>query len=441
VTKSAWPVADRLTGDGAELVQSGGANLFLVPFERYTTWNGSLPSLTDTSLLVSGFVDDDTTAHLLVTDPVTALLEPGPDPAIERAVHLMAVTAATRYELGPDLRSFALTTPELGVPDVAVLRILEQFVAEHPEFGFTSPDLVEEATNSFFIDGVEFTVELDRRPSQSIDDRVLAVGGTRLGIADVASMLPDDDPRPGEWEARIRVALSTAVTDASSAERIEQVTTELDDVRAAVQQPDPFTFTLAGSESAIPLRIENRGETPLRVLVRADADQLTFPEGDVIAVLDPNATTDVPIPVTARSNGMFPVNVEIFTPAGNPLLEPISLTARVNSLTGLGRVVTVGAALVLVTWWFTYFRRRRRERISVELAAAQERHPAGGTNGNGGDRDDHELASDRSPDAAEAAIAADPPPRPEPPRERPAERPAEPHPRHPGPAGDRPHGD
>src|SRR5690606_30770618 len=73
VTKSAWPVADRLTGDGAELVQSGGANLFLVPFERYTTWDGSLPSLTDTSLLVSGVVDDDTTAHLLVTDPVTAL--------------------------------------------------------------------------------------------------------------------------------------------------------------------------------------------------------------------------------------------------------------------------------------------------------------------------------------------------------------------------------
>src|SRR5690606_32850745 len=152
VSRAAWPVDDRLTPQGAALLQRSGVDLFVVPFERYATWGGSLSSLTDTSLLVSGTIDDDATAHLLLTDPITALLQPGGDDAMERAIHLMAIAASTRYELGPDLRSFALTPPELGIPDVAVLRHLEQFVAEHPEVGFTTPDQIEASTNSFFID-------------------------------------------------------------------------------------------------------------------------------------------------------------------------------------------------------------------------------------------------------------------------------------------------
>ncbi|MFP5487595.1 MAG: DUF6049 family protein, partial [Acidimicrobiia bacterium] len=407
VTSAAWPVTDRLTPGGAELLQRSGTDLFLVPFERYTTWDGSIPAFTDTSLLVSATVDDDSTVHLLVVDPITALLDDDGTNPVERAVHLMAVTSSTRFELGPDLRSFALTTPDLGIPDGDVLQALERFVAGHPEYDFTTPDLVEDATNSFFIDGIEFTVELDDRPTQFLDDRVLAVGGTQLAIEDVASMLPAADPRPERWRSQMRIALSTIVSDAAADERIETVTGELAEIRAAVQRPDPFAFTLAGSESSIPLRIENRGDTQLTVRVHAEAEQLTFPEGDVTAVLEPGATTDVSIPVTARSNGLFPVRVEIFTPAGNALFEPVSLTARVNSLTGIGRVVTVGAMLVLASWWFSYFRRRRRERLAAELTAALERHPAGNGDDDAGHRREADLATELSPDAAEAAIARD----------------------------------
>jgi len=408
--RAAWPVDDRLTAEGAALLQTGGVDLFVVPLERYATWDGSLPTLTDTSLLVSGAIDDDATAHLRVVDPVNDVLDAdaGGTP-LQRAVELMAVAATTRYEFGPDLRSFALTTAELGVPDPEVLAALVPFVEGHPEISFTTPDLVEQATNSFFINGVEFTVRLDSRPSTSLDARAEAARASRFMIADVESMLPADDPRPAQWNATVRVALSTAVTDAAADERIEEVDREVADVRAAVRRPEPFAFTLAGNESAIPLRIENTGPTPLRIRVHAEAEQLTFPEGDVTAVLEPNATTDISIPVAARSNGVFPVQVEVFTPAGNALFEPIALTARFNSLTGLGRVATVGAALVLASWWFSYFRRRRKQRRDAALDAAQGRHPAGnGTPGDTpGDTDEHELASDLSPDAAEAAIVRD----------------------------------
>jgi hypothetical protein len=437
VSTAAWPVTDRLTSEGAGLLQANGVALLLVPFERYASWDGSLPNLTDTTLLIGAVAGDDSTVRLLVTDRATRVLEPSAGEAtpVERAVELMAATSTSRLELGPALRSFMLSTPELEIPDPAVLHYIERFAAEHPDYAFATPEVVVQSTttNSFFVGGTEFTVGLDERPSQSIDTRALDVGATRLRMADVESMLPLDDLRPAKWADSMRTALSTSVSDAAAAERIDAVEAELAEVRAAIQQPQPFSFTLAGSESSIPFRIENRGPTPLQITVRAQAEQLTFPEDEVTAVLAPNATTDVPIPVIARSNGVFPVQVAMFTPAGNALLEPVSLTARVNSLTGLGRVVTVGAALVLASWWLSYLRRRRRSSRTAALAAALDRHPA--ANGDTSTTTDdagaeHEFVAEHSPDTAEAAI----PPRSDPTAakmpddgtEPPADRPGEP---------------
>ena len=47
-----------------------------------------------------------------------------------------------------------------------------------------------------------------------------------------------------------------------------------------------------------------------------------------------------------------------------------------STLTGLGRLFTVGAVLVLATWWFTYFRRRQAQRRGQDVELAAARHPA-----------------------------------------------------------------
>ena len=119
---------------------------------------------------------------------------------------------------------------------------------------------------------------------------------------------------------------------------------------------------------------------PLNVVVSVSADRLATTD-DIPAVLAPEAVTEVIVPVTARSNGVFPVTVEIRSPLGTELAEPATLTARANTLRGLGRVFTVAAGLVLASWWFTYFRKRRRERTIDDVAAAQQRHPAGSASG------------------------------------------------------------
>ena len=130
--------------------------------------------------------------------------------------------------------------------------------------------------------------------------------------------------------------------------------------------PEPFTFTLTGREGDIDIRVGNELDEPLNVIVRLNSPRLEFPEGDVAVTLAPNDVTVVNVPVVARSNGTSPVTVEVLTPSGDPLTEPVTLTSRVNALTGLGQVLTAALFLMLLTWWFSHWRARRRENAPAE---------------------------------------------------------------------------
>ena len=55
------------------------------------------------------------------------------------------------------------------------------------------------------------------------------------------------------------------------------------------------------------------------------------------------------------------------------LVPPVTLTARVTALTGLGQVLTGGLVLGLLTWWFTHWRSRRRSELVDD---GRDRHPS-----------------------------------------------------------------
>ena len=92
--------------------------------------------------------------------------------------------------------------------------------------------------------------------------------------------------------------------------------------------------------------------------------------------LRPLAETSLFIPVEAESNGTSSIDLVVSTPAGAPLNEPVTLTARVSALTGLGQVLTGGLILVLLTWWFTNWRGRRRAQLADN---GRDRHPSSRT--------------------------------------------------------------
>lgn len=376
VIRGAWIVDEPITVEGATAIRNLGIPLLVVPFDRYRTLGDNLGAFTDPTLMFDTTLTDESSMRMMVVDPIGELLEAdAAGSPIERAVRLMADASALRYQLDPDRRSLILSTPDIGIPDPEVLAELSRLAAQYADVSFQTVGQIPDVTNSLFDGGTPVVVELNARPGVRLGARVQFAQTVRLAAADTASMLPDEDPRPTAWDQALRTALSTGLTAPESTTIVEGVTLEVDRVRSQIVQPEPFAFTIAGDAAPIPLRVENQGDTPLRVRVHVESDKLIFPEGDLDRVLEANQITTIDIPVEARSNGVFPVVVELRTPAGTQIVEPVELTARVSTLTGLGRLFTVGALLVLATWWFSFFRRRRIERRTNGIAEAQGRHP------------------------------------------------------------------
>ncbi len=394
--RSIWVDHGDLTAPAAELVRDNGVQLLVLPYDEYAQLQGSRPGLTDTSLLVATSMSDDTSLSIALVDPVMSLVDPdrvtGNTPA-EDAVRLMAEIGALRTQLEPQPRSFVLATPDLGIPDPDVLTYVERFATEHPDVEFQPLAALPGLTNPFVVDGEWLAVELPTGTPVNLQPRVEAEAIERLRLSDVASMLAETDPRPAAWDATLRASVTTGITEDAGFGLIERVRQELLDVRDAIQPAVAFPFTMTGRETEFPIKIENAGDTPLDIVVHIESDRLSFPQNDLPVTVPANATIDVPVDVVARANGRFPVRIELNTPAGNLLAEPTVVSARVNNLTGLGRVVTVGLGLVLVTWWFSYFSRRRRAARTVGLAGASGRHPANGPHAASAASDDPDGAA------------------------------------------------
>jgi hypothetical protein len=199
-------------------------------------------------------------------------------------------------------------------------------------------------------------------------------------------MLPPDDPRPDRWATTLNAMLSTAIDDDQAAVVAGQVQAEADALRDAVVPPAPFKFTLTGRSGDIEVQVGNTSDEPLEVVLRFSSPKLSFPEstpppddpeatdvGDVAVTLRPNDETSFVIPVRAKSNGTSPITVEVLTPAGESIADPVTITSRVSAFTGLGQVLTAGFLLVLLSWWFAHWRSRRR----ADIESGRDRHPSG----------------------------------------------------------------
>jgi Family of unknown function (DUF6049) len=176
-----------------------------------------------------------------------------------------------------------------------------------------------------------------------------------------ASMLVDS-PVGNPWSARLDALMSPDLDDGTVAARLAEISAEIDTVLDAIVPPEPFTFTMTGTSNTLRLPIRNTSAQPLRVDVRVRSPKLAVDEPTQEVVVPALSSFEVEVPVTARSQGTFTIEVDVLAPDGNRLSAPVVLKGRVSHVTGLSQVVTAGAALVLVSWWYTHLRRRRAQR-------------------------------------------------------------------------------
>jgi hypothetical protein len=273
--------------------------------------------------------------------------------------------------MGKDLSlvSVALGTDDARPANPAVLQqlfrlagsspVLEVLAAPRPAGSETTGDVLD----------------LSAGTDVSLADAKSQVDELTLRVNNVVSMLTDSDPRRETWPAMLSTLFSSRTDAALNAALVANLRSSTKALVGALELPAAANFTLSSRKAELRLQVRNTSDTTLRAIVRFRSSKLKFPKARQVLEVPANASAEVVIDVEARSNGRFPVSVQLLTPRGDlALSEPVTITANVSAIAGLGQVVTATALLVLLTWWAHNWRSKRRRAIEATLAVVD--HPS-----------------------------------------------------------------
>lgn len=366
-------IDEKLNASGAVLLRDVGVRGAILTPRAIDT--SGFRGLVDSALTYRARASDGSTLLVQGIDPVYATrLADSTQSPVARAVTVTAGLVLQRESLlgmGKDLGlvMVALGTEDARPADPAVLKQLFRLVGSSPVLKVaTQPRPAATETTGDVLNlstGVDSSLE---RTKALIDELTPRVNNT-------ISMLGDNDPRRNDWPAMLTTMLSSRTDPVLNAALQKNLRTATKAVLGSLGLPAAANFTLSSRKAELRLQVRNTADTALRAVVRFRSAKLKFAQPRQVLEVPANASAEVVMAVEARSSGRFPVTVQLLTPRGDLSLgEPVTITANVSAIAGLGQVVTATALLVLLTWWAHNWRSRRRRAIEAALAAAD--HPS-----------------------------------------------------------------
>ena len=176
-------------------------------------------------------------------------------------------------------------------------------------------------------------------------------------------------------DQRLLLSGSSTLSPRAQREYVESVLATVDARLSSVAAPGRQTITLTSSEGAVPLTLRSQLEEPVDVVIELESDRrVDFPDGARIVRRVVPGDNRIALPVRARVPGDSPIDITIRTPDGTVKLDEVRYTVRSTAISGLGVVLSAGAAAFLVLWWARHWTRSRRARR--EEAAARGRRAA-----------------------------------------------------------------
>jgi hypothetical protein len=288
---------------------------------------------------------------------------------VQQSFALAAEIVAQQQEIilaggKPTERQLLLSSTSGALPDRTIMVPLLLALARAPQLnmvGLSAASLAEESTTAVVLPR---TTRVDLAATKDV------IAKLRSEVQSTSTMLPPDATQHVLWKSSL-LATSADTLDADEFARyVKGLRGQLRTLRLMVSVPDSLTFTLGSKLSDLRLQVRNESTVALSVKVELASAKLQFPQGPQIVTIAPNSAVDVVVPVQARANGSFPLNVILTTPDGlTQVGQPTRLTARVSALAGLGQVATGAAILILMSWWIAHWRARKR-------AQAVRKHPA-----------------------------------------------------------------
>ncbi|MFM8650202.1 MAG: DUF6049 family protein [Actinomycetota bacterium] len=373
-----------LSAESSALIRDlGFRSVVLTSDAQNTTAKGALFFADTTRLIRLSF--DGGSLDAAVADPyLSATLTLGSTPGADAFLaseRVLAEIKLLRSELESADQSLSgravfLATADGSPPSATLVAALMDALATEPDIVATTIDEALDSTDVGLVNGRP--VSLDLPPNVATDSPVLASLDRQLRtlVESFAPMLPDGDVRVEMWRALLEVLPDRSLSTTEREAYVRAVEDQTRAIAASIVPPSSTTFTLGGRDSSIRITLRNDGDSDLSVQVRLTSSKLRFPSQSDPVLLPANTTTSIEVSVEARSNGRFPVTLQLFTPDGaQPIGAPVTFTARVNALAGLGQLVTGVALLLLLSWWAHHLRRERRSR-SEQVDQTSARHPS-----------------------------------------------------------------
>lgn len=160
----------------------------------------------------------------------------------------------------------------------------------------------------------------------------------------------------------IAAALSTDNTPESRLRILESLEATLNEGLGVINLHEGQPVTLAARSAPIPVVVESSADGPRKVMLRLRSDKVESIDDAKVIEIQPG-TTSIDVELEARSLGVSPLEVSMWTPDGTTMLASTQFEIRSTAIPGLGLLVTGGAVLLLMTWWVLDARARRRETI------------------------------------------------------------------------------
>lgn len=345
-SRTVWVSDVPLTRDGADALRNLGVQMVIVPADVAAAMG------VDGQMFAIDLGDGSTMPGIVISPLGEQLATPADGRSASDAAVRLVVETILERDSGSS-SGLVLGTGPSGVPDADVTAAFVRHAGETPGLSIVGASKLTGVATST---GQDDVVVGSGQPAVDLTARDAEIDGLRPSADAAASMLSDPAPA-NRWNGDFVRVLASTVDDQEATERLDEIAGEIDGYLGAVVPPERFTFRITGTSSELPLRIVNNADQALNVVVRVLSPKLETE--DLATPLVPGENS-VRVPVTARSNGTFSVELTVLTPTDVELARPVVLKADVTGLSGLSRVLTIGALLALASWWYSHFRKRRR---------------------------------------------------------------------------------
>ncbi|MCU1369681.1 MAG: hypothetical protein JWO77_875 [Ilumatobacteraceae bacterium] len=167
------------------------------------------------------------------------------------------------------------------------------------------------------------------------------------------------------YELTLTVSASQDLALAQRRDDAASVTSALEVPFTAIATPEKDKVTLGADDATFPLPITSELDYQVKVVIELESnDRVRFPKSRVEKILEPGKN-QVPIRVQTRAAGDTPVRITVRSPDDGVILAESQYTIRSTAVSGVGIVLTVGAALFLAVWWGRHWRRARTRRVTA----------------------------------------------------------------------------